>query len=90
MSNREGGGFIIIGKKDGTKEAIECSDEIIKSFDNTKVHDQVKSHGKPEPTFNVYSGVSPEGTKAIIIHVKEFSEIPVICSKNLSINGEKG
>lgn len=90
MSNREGGGFIIIGKKDGTKEAVGCSDEIIKSFDGTKVHDKVKSHGKPEPTFSVYSGMSPEGTKAIIIHVKEFSEIPIICSKNLSINGEKG
>ncbi len=90
MSNREGGGFIIIGKKDGTKEAIECSDEIIRSFDSTKVHDQAKSHGKPEPIFNVYSGVSPEGTRAIIIHVKEFVDTPVICSKNLSINGEKG
>ena len=84
MSNREGGGFIIIGKKDSTGEAIDCDEEVIKSFDSTKVHDKVKSYGKPEPTFNVYSGMSPEGTRAIIIHVKEFTEIMVICSQSVS------
>ena len=44
MANREGGGFIIIGKKDSAGLGIDCSDEVIKSFDATKVHDKVKGY----------------------------------------------
>ncbi len=89
MSNREGGGFIIIGKKDVTGEAVNCDEEVLRSFDNTKVHDKVKSYGKPEPTFSVYSGLSPDGTQAIIIHVKEFTEVPVICSQSAHFEGDR-
>lgn len=90
MSNRAGGGFIIIGKKDVTGEAINCDEDIVKSFDTTKVHDKVRFHGKPEPTFNIHSGTSPAGTTAIIIHVKEFPEVPVICSQTISFTEDKG
>lgn len=84
MSNRAGGGFIVIGRKDGSGEAIDCDEATLKSFEITKVHDKVQSYGKPEPTFTIYFATSPAGTKAIIIHVMEFTEIPVICAQTVS------
>ena len=85
MANREGGGVIIIGKKDSAGLAIDCSDEVIKSFDATKVHDKVKGYGRPEPSFNIHWEFSPEGTRAIIITVKEFVETPVICCQTVHL-----
>lgn len=82
MANTEGGGYIVIGREDNHGRGVDCSDEVIKSFDPTKVHTKTKKHGKPEPRFSIYHAISPENTRALIIHVKEFEEHLVICSEN--------
>ncbi|CDZ79888.1 Divergent AAA domain protein [Candidatus Rubidus massiliensis] len=78
MTNSEGGGIIIIGK-DKNGKAIECTDEIINSFDPSNVHSLVKNFGRPEPTFTIGVAKSPEQTRAIIILVNEFHSQPTIC-----------
>ena len=82
MANTEGGGYIIIGRGDNCGPGIDCSEDVIKSFDPTKVHTKTKKYGKPEPQFFIYHATSPENTRALIIHIKEFEEYLVICSEN--------
>ncbi len=82
MANTEGGGYIVIGRGDNQGAAINCSDEVIASFDPTVVHKQTKKFGRPEPQFSINHAISPDGTKAIIICIREFEECLVICAKN--------
>lgn len=81
MANTEGGGYIVIGRKN-TREAVNCSEEVIASFDPTEVHKQTKKYGRPAPKYTINTAVSPEGTTAIVICVEEFKEHIVICAEN--------
>ncbi len=81
MANTEGGGYIVIGRKDAG-EAEDCSQDVRDSFDPTDVHKQTKKYGRPEPKFTITEATSPEGTTAIVVCVEEFEEHLVICAEN--------
>lgn len=88
MANTEGGGHIIIGRRDCGR-AVDCEQDILRSFDPTKVHDCAKNYGKPEPKFTVKEVESPEKTTAILIHVEEFEEHLIICVKDAADGSNK-
>lgn len=89
MANTEGGGFIVIGREDNGGKGVPCSEDIIKSFDPTRIHKQTKKFGKPEPIFSVNYPTSPEGTKAVLINVAEFEEHVIICTDNAHSDSNK-
>ncbi len=89
MANTVGGGYIIIGKKDKERRAVDCSQEVLESFDPTEVHNNTKKYGRPEPKYSINEAISPENTTAIIICIDEFEEHVVICSKNADCEQNK-
>lgn len=53
MANTRDGGTIILGVKDGNFETVGVSDDIMNSFDHSKIGEMLHRYGKPKATFQV-------------------------------------
>ena len=90
MSNSQDGGVIVIGvkQKDGGFIAEGILPEHSKTFDEDSIRDHVSNYADPYVEFNVKT-VNDEEKQFIVIQVREFLELPVICKKDGSCNLRK-
>lgn len=87
FANSEGGGAIVVGKKeldDGTFEIDELTEDQSASFDTTAVADWINSRFEPAIAFTCHR-VLYEGKRVVVIVVSEFSELPTICVKQCQV-----
>ncbi|MCP2598727.1 putative DNA binding domain-containing protein, partial [Candidatus Aminicenantes bacterium AC-335-L06] len=84
FSNVRGGGYIIIGieQKEGKYERGGVSIEHIKTYNQEIMLDQMSNFADPGVDFEVNFSEDKDGKKYVIIAIKEFKEIPVICKKD--------
>jgi predicted HTH transcriptional regulator len=81
MTNTRDGGHIVIGVKDESFSLIGMPDNDYNSFDYDTIAAFVHNYSDPYVAFNLHK-FEYEGKKFIVFEVKEFEEIPVICSKD--------
>jgi hypothetical protein len=87
MSNIRDGGVLVIGVKEileeqGKKYRREgMSDEHYNSFDEDRVRETVRQFAEPFVALDLIKKIY-DNNKFVIITVKEFDEIPVICRKS--------
>jgi len=93
MSNIRDGGYIIIGvkEKDNIFDPNGMKDEDFKSFKFDDVLDYSNKYAEPyiELDFNPFND-KKNNKKFIVIKVKEFYELPVICKKDYPKILERG
>jgi hypothetical protein len=90
FSNSEGGGAIVIGRAETTKGHFDFSgltSEQCKSFDTTKVATWVNNHFSP-PIRLTCCPAELDGRSFVVIAVAEFSDRPIICTKDRQLNGK--
>jgi len=83
MSNIPNGGAIVIGVEQDGEAFIPkgVSEQNLKSFKQDDVSSKVSSYADPYVELTV-SQINYRDEKYIVIQVKEFSEIPVLCKKD--------
>lgn len=84
MSNIRDGGAIVLGveeRSDGTFEPIGMNPADADTFDYDEVASYVAEYADPYVQFSL-DRVEYEGKIFIVIQVKEFEEVPVICKKS--------
>ncbi len=90
MSNTQDGGKIIFGVKDGAFELVGMPEEEYESFDITTINDFLHQYSDPKLTCNVLK-CKIKGTHCVVvIDVPEYSEVPIVCKKNLDSSDNKG
>lgn len=84
MANLRDGGWIVSGKQehpDRTFELIGMSLSDFDSFDSDIMKTFVKEYADPYVDFSVKK-IEQEGKRFVLIQVKEFDVIPIICKKD--------
>ena len=82
MSNMPDGGDIVIGIDDETNTRRGVSAANIGTFNYDIMKDQMSSFADPFVEFSVYSPKDSHEKDYIVIRVKPFREVPVICRRN--------
>lgn len=82
MSNMPDGGDIVIGVDDETNTRQGVSAANIETFNFDIMKDQISSFSDPFVEFNVYKLKDSQEKDYIVIRVKPFREVPVICRRN--------
>ena len=91
LSNCRDGGVLVIGKKEespGKFNLLGVSEEQAAGFDTTKVATWVNNHCYPAVQV-VCHRVTHEGKIFLVITVKEFEEIPTICTRAYQLEGSR-
>jgi len=84
MSNTRDGGAIVIGEEqqpNGTFKPVGMSPTDANTFNYDDVASHVAEYADPYVNFSL-APIEYDGKKFIVIQVKEFEEIPVICKKS--------
>ena len=89
MANVQDGGRIIIGVVDETFERQGVSDEQLATYVPDTMRDQMAVYAEPEVIFSIKTPKDSTGRKYVVIEVREFDELPVICKKTGMIDGAK-
>lgn len=84
LSNVKGGGYIIFGiiEKNGKFHRKGMSEKNIRTYNPDIMKDQMGNFADPGVDFEVKLSNDINGNKYIIIVVKEFRDIPIICKKD--------
>lgn len=84
LSNVKGGGYIIFGiiEKNGKFHRKGMSEKNIRTYNPDIMKDQMGNFADPGVDFEVKLSNDKDGNKYIIIIVKEFRDIPIICKKD--------
>lgn len=90
MANRRDGGMVVIGVSDRNgilrPEGISPAD--ITSWRSDDVAEKIATYADPSVSFE-FSTVSHSGKHFVILKVKEFQEIPVLCKKDYATESEQ-
>lgn len=85
MSNRRDGGYVIIGVESESLDPIGLDDDVVKSWLNyDELATRVNEHASPSVRFDL-EALTYQDLKFVIIRVYEFDDIPILCSKELSV-----
>lgn len=90
FGNSEGGGAIVIGKKeldDGTFEIDGLTPEQSSSFDTAAVAAWINARFEPAVVFTCHR-VLYDGKRVVVILINEFNELPAICVKECHVSGK--
>jgi predicted HTH transcriptional regulator len=84
FSNVQDGGYIVIGVSETENGFIRdgLTDEIIKTFDIDIMKDQLAAYADPHIEFSVFVQSDSTDKKYVVICIKEFQELPIICAKD--------
>lgn len=87
MANRRDGGFIIIGVEDvsGKINPIGMNDDDLRTWKYDDVADLIGEYSDPSISFELEIQEN-ENRKYVLLIVKEFPDIPIVCKKNYSNN----
>jgi hypothetical protein len=91
LANSRDGGVLVLGKSEPEKGKFEyngLSPEQAASFDATKVATWVNNHSAP-PIDVVCHHHERQGKTFVVITVAEFSDIPVICTREFVLQGRR-
>ena len=83
LANLKDGGWIVIGKEEQSDRSfrlIGLTQQQCDSFDSDHIHAFVYEQAEPPVNFQIFKREF-ENKNFVIIRVKEFDEIPVICKK---------
>lgn len=83
LANLRDGGWIVIGKEekaDRTFEITGMNQEDFDTFDTDEIKAYVYNRTDPPIDFNIHKK-EYDGKKFILIEVKEFEKLPIICKK---------
>jgi predicted HTH transcriptional regulator len=81
LCNVEDGGRLVIGVEDGTLKRVGVSEEDLKTYSVDTMRDQIAPYADPHVNFDVEHPVDREGRRYVVITVRPFEEVPVICRK---------
>ena len=90
FANSRDGGVIVIGKSEiegGTYSYDGVTDEQAESFDTTRVMQWINARFAP-PISAVCHCVECDGGRFIVIVVREFSDVPSICTRDYALPGD--
>lgn len=84
FSNLKGGGYIIIGMKEdgGSYQREGVKEEYLAKYDRDIMKDQISSYADPSVDFLVHKLADKKGLNFVVIEVREFIEVPIICKKD--------
>lgn len=82
MSNMQDGGDIVIGVNDETNTRQGVSADNMETFNFDTMKDQMSSFSDPFVEFNIYKLKDRQDKDYVVIRVKPFREMPVICRRN--------
>ena len=86
FANSRDGGVIVIGKAekdDGQFELTGVTPEQAATFETTKVATWVNNHCDPSVHLSCNT-VAHEAKLFVVITVREFDDVPIMCTKNLN------
>lgn len=81
MANTESGGIIVVGVEDKAMARQGVSAEQRISFVLDVMKDQMSSYADPYVDFEVEYPMDRDGKEYVVIKVREFVEVPIICKK---------
>lgn len=84
MANLRGGGYIIIGIKQSGNgfEREGVKEEHLITYDIDIMKDQINIYADPFVDFDLYKHKAKDNKWYVVIAVKEFVDIPIICKKD--------
>jgi predicted HTH transcriptional regulator len=82
MANVQDGGRIIIGIEDGTYARIGLTDGQIATYDTETMQDRVAAFADPRVEFRTEVVSDRQGLRFVVIDVRSFATIPVICRRD--------
>lgn len=82
MANVQDGGRIIIGVVDRTYERIGLTDAQVSTYDLETIQDRVASFADPRVEFRVDFVSDRNGLNFVVIDVRPFETIPVVCRRD--------
>lgn len=84
FSNMKGGGYIVIGMKEGGEgfKREGATEEHLASYDRDIMKDQMSAYVDPAVDFEVRKISDRDGTKFVVLEIREFVDIPIICKKD--------
>ena len=82
MANVQDGGRIVIGITDDTHARKGLSDDHIATYNTETIQDQVAAFADPRVEFRTEVVRDRQGLKFIVIDVRPFETIPVVCRRD--------
>jgi len=82
LSNVQDGGVIVIGVEDGTYKRQGVDAAQMQTFNVETMRDQMAAYADPHVNFVVEYPADSVGKRYVVIRVRSFEEIPVICRKD--------
>ena len=93
MANLQGGGYIIVGVKEGKGERAHETDAmpegVSRTYSADDVSEYLNAHADPDIDVEVVR-FDHEGRHIVAIQVHEFKDVPVICKKGIDGRVKKG
>ena len=93
MANLQGGGYIIVGVKEGKGERAHETDAmpegVSRTYSADDVSEYLNAHADPDIDVEVVR-FDREGRHIVAIQVHEFKDVPVICKKGINGRVKKG
>ena len=90
LANTSGGGAVVIGVNEvgnGTLEPKGLTDVELASWRSDLTHDAIRPYTDPQPEVRVEE-VSLDGRRYVVLRVSEFTEVPILCRKSDTLDGE--
>ena len=85
MTNRRDGGIVIMDVEDqsGVLYPVGLRDDALGSWRYDDVADRIATFADPSVSFELEIK-DYEGSSFVVLHVDEFTDIPVLCKRDLS------
>ena len=90
MSNRRDGGLVIIGvtENGSNYHASGLNDDQLRSWRHDHIATMFSSYADPSIVFETEVVVC-KGKQIVVLHVREFADVPVLCKKSLPFQGHQ-
>jgi len=89
MANRRDGGLVIIGVEDKQLEPVGLNDDELATWSNfDELSVALNKHAGPSVSFDLDPTLVYDSKHIVIIRVREFEEIPILCSQDYSPPGK--
>ena len=82
MANMQDGGYILIGVEDGTFKRQGVPPDVRATYKIDTMRDQMAKWADPHVDFSVSFPQDRGGMTYVVIHVRSFREVPVICKSD--------
>ena len=90
MANRRDGGTIVVGVEDksGTLNPVGVNDGDLKTWVYDRLADQIANYADPSMSFDIEIQ-EYDGNQYVVVLVHEFDDVPVLCKRSYSQQGQQ-